>query len=165
MLNPGTGQDHCLTVIQEVSQGAPHTHIDPGVTQEAQAEGGTVVAAQEVEAALTTVAEVIVTLTVEAPPEATLTLTGVGRADPTPMTVTIAGVAAVAEVKGVTVITGLVATTDVPDLTGPTAKVTAAILIAEVPVKAADTAESRRLIIAILHNEVFYEIRSITMKL
>uniref|UniRef100_A0A2H6N7I3 Uncharacterized protein n=1 Tax=Micrurus carvalhoi TaxID=3147026 RepID=A0A2H6N7I3_9SAUR len=118
MLNPGTGQDHCLTVIQEVSQGAPHTHI--------------------------------VTLTVEAPPEATLTLTGVGRADPTPMTVTIAGVAAVAEVKEVTVTTGLVATTDVPDLTGPTAKVTAAIPIAEVPVKAADTAESRRLIIAIL---------------
>uniref|UniRef100_A0A2D4NYZ6 Uncharacterized protein n=1 Tax=Micrurus surinamensis TaxID=129470 RepID=A0A2D4NYZ6_MICSU len=149
MLNPGTGQDHCLTVIQEVSQGAPHTHIDPGVTQEAQAESGTVVAAQEVEAALTTVAEVIVTLTVEAPPEATLILTGVGR-DPTPMTVTIAGVAAVAEVKEVTVTTGLVATTDVPDLTGPTAKVTAAILIAEVPVKAADTAESRRLIIAIL---------------
>uniref|UniRef100_A0A2D4JVC9 Uncharacterized protein n=1 Tax=Micrurus paraensis TaxID=1970185 RepID=A0A2D4JVC9_9SAUR len=143
MLNPGTGQDHCLTVIQEVSQGAPHTHIDPGVTQEAQAEGGTVVAAQEVEAALTTVAEVI---------------------DPTPMTVTIAGVAAVAEVKGVTVITGLVATTDVPDLTGPTAKVTAAILIAEVPVKAADTAESRRLIIAILHNEVFY-VRSLDQRL
>lgn len=142
--NPGTEPARSRTVTPGVSLGAPRTRTDPGATQEAGAEGGTAVAAREVEVALTTVAGVTVALTVEADPEAILIITGVGQADPTPMTVTTAGVAAEAEAREVTVTTGLGATTGVPDPMARTAKATAVIPIIEAPAKAADTAESIR---------------------
>ncbi|KAM6374823.1 NK-tumor recognition protein isoform 13-T14 [Alca torda] len=127
--------------------------VGPEVIQEAEAGDGIVEIGQEVEVVLTTVTRVVVEPIVEADPEVVLMVITVDPVGHTRTIVTIAEVEV--EVKGVTATGDPEVMIGDPDLTALTVKAIAVTLTIEVPVKAADTAESVSLMAETVFNNFF----------
>lgn len=158
-LNPDTEQGPYLTVTQEVALEVLHLRIDQEAIQEAEAGDGIAEIGQEVGVVLTTVTRAVVEPIVEVDPEVVLMVIIVDPVGHTHMIVTTAEVEV--EVKGVTAIEDLEVMIGDPDLTALTVKAIAVTLTIEVPVKAADIAET----VSLTTETVFNNFFSVMLKL